>query len=96
MVAFVFLVCNDLVPNHKNYSSRGVEQAWLSSNPFVKIRHAFRLIVLAQPSSAATERVFSQLQFIRRVSGNAMMEDVVCMRNLVRCNQGHCDDFELY
>jgi hypothetical protein len=54
-----------------------------------------RLIVLAQPSSAATERVFSQLQFIRRVCGDAMLEDVVCMRTLVRCNHGLCDDFEL-
>jgi hypothetical protein len=61
----------------------------------VKIRHALRLIVLVQPSSAAAERVFSQLQFIRRVRGDAMLEDVVCMRTLVLCNHGLCDGFEL-
>jgi hypothetical protein len=71
-------------------------RAWfLSGNKFLKIRHAMRLIVLAQPSSAATERVFSQLQFIRRVCGDAMLEDVLCMRTMVRCNHGLCDDFEL-
>jgi hypothetical protein len=62
---------------------------------FVKVRHTLRLIVLAQPSSAATQRVFSQLQFIRRVCGEAIVEDVVCMWTLVRCNHGLCDDFEL-
>lgn len=71
-------------------------RTWFSSNnTFVKIRHALRLIALAQPSSAATERVFSQLQFIRRVCGDAMLEDLLCMRTLVRCNQGLCDNFDL-
>jgi hypothetical protein len=61
----------------------------------MKIRHALRLIVLEQPSSAATERAFLQLQFIRRVCGDAILEDVVCMRTLIRCNHGLCYGFEL-
>jgi hypothetical protein len=58
--------------------SGGEPGSWAAtSNPFVKIRHTSRLIVLAQPSSAVTECVFSQLYFIRRVCGNVMLEDVV-------------------
>jgi hypothetical protein len=79
--------------------SRRIWEWWrgwfMGKNQLLNIRHALRLIVLAQPSSAATERVFSQLQFIRRVCGDSMLEDVLSMRTLVRCNNGLCDDFEL-
>jgi hypothetical protein len=55
---------------------------------------ALRLIVLSQPSSAAIERVFSQLQYIRRVCGDRTMADLLNLRLLIRCNDGLVDSFE--
>jgi hypothetical protein len=69
---------------------------WFTSNNtiFVKFSHALRLVVLAQASSAATERVFSQLQYIRNVCGDKLLEDVLNLRTLIRCNGGLLDDFD--
>ena len=41
---------------------------------------AVRLIVTLQCSSAASERVFSQLNFIRRVVGDRIIEDLLELR----------------
>jgi hypothetical protein len=69
---------------------------WFTSNNtiFVKFSHALRLVVLAQASSAATERVFSQLQYICNVCGDKLLEDVLNLRTLIRCNGGLLDDFD--
>jgi hypothetical protein len=69
---------------------------WFKSNNtiFVKFSLALRLVVLAQASSAATERVFSQLQYIRSVCGDKLLEDVLNLRTLIRCNAGLLDNFD--
>ena len=55
---------------------------------------ALRLIVLVQPSSAAVERVFSQLQYIRHICGDKMLADMLNLRLLLRCNDGLEDSFD--
>ena len=54
---------------------------------------AVRLIVLTQVSSAAVERVFSQLTFIRRIVGDSIAGDMLQLRSLLRCNNGLVSDF---
>lgn len=54
---------------------------------------AVRLIVLTQVSSAAVERVFSQLTFIRRIVGDSIVGDVLQLRTFLRCNNGQVSDF---
>jgi hypothetical protein len=56
--------------------------------------HALRLIVLSQVSSAAVERVFSQLMYIIKTCGVSMLEDTVEMRAMIRCNDGLESVFE--
>ena len=69
---------------------------WFSTNNaiFVKFSLALNLVVLAQASSAATKRVFSQLQYIRNVCGDKLLEDVLNLRTLIRCNGGLIDNFD--
>ena len=54
---------------------------------------AVRLVVLTQPSSAASERVFSQLTFMRRMVGDQICGEMLELRALLRCNNGLRDDF---
>jgi hypothetical protein len=54
---------------------------------------ALKKIVLNQISSASVERVFSQLNFIVRNCGTALLEDTLEMRLMHRCNEGLDDDF---
>ena len=54
---------------------------------------AVRLIVLTQVSSAAVERVFSQLTFIRRIVGDSIVGDMLQLRTFLRCNNGQGSDF---
>ena len=54
---------------------------------------AVRLVVLTQPSSAASERVFSQLTFTRRMVGDQTCGEMLELRALLRCNNGLRDDF---
>ena len=68
---------------------------FVTSHPFPHFATALRLVVLVQPSSAATERVFSQLQFIRRVCGDSILEDMLELRSLIRCNNQLTDNFDV-
>ena len=56
---------------------------------------AVRIIALAQTSSAAVERVFSQLTFIRRAVGDNTLRQMMELRALIRCNSGLEDDFKI-
>ena len=68
-----------------NRSRRG--ERWgveYGSNPCPNI-HAISLILLAQPHSAAMERVFSQLTYIWRVTNRQGLEDQAYLRCMLRC-----------
>ena len=54
---------------------------------------AVRLIVTVQVSSAAVERVFSQLTFIRRAIGDKATRDVLQTRAFIRCNGNLVEDY---
>jgi len=56
---------------------------------------AVRLVVLSQASSAAVERVFSQLTFIRRVVGDNTVSDMLELRAFMRCNNDLVDDYNV-
>ena len=47
-----------------------------------------KLIALSQTYSAAVERVFSQLTFIRRAVGDYTVRQMLELRALIRCNNG--------
>ncbi len=51
-------------------------------------KKALRLVVLVQPSSAAAERVFSQLKHIVDACGESMLAETLLYRMLRRCNAG--------
>ena len=51
-------------------------------------KKALRLVVLVQPSSAAAERVFTQLKLIVEACGESMLAETVLYRMLRRCNHG--------
>mmetsp|Transcript_21933 Transcript_21933/g.47630 ORF Transcript_21933/g.47630 Transcript_21933/m.47630 type:complete len:106 (+) Transcript_21933:28-345(+) len=60
---------------------------------FVK---AAKLVAIVQVSSAAIERVFSQLTFIRRAVGdNTNKGDMMELRAYIRCNNGLGGDFNI-
>ena len=52
-----------------------------------------RLIATVQTSSAASERVFFQLNFIKRVVGDNTLQDLLELRCLLRCNNGLDNDY---
>ena len=54
------------------------------------------VVCLIQPSSAAAERVFSQLTFIRRVVGDNTLQDILELRAFIRCNKGLGNDFNVH
>ena len=56
---------------------------------------AVRLIALSQASSAAVERVFSRLTFIRRIVGDSIVGDMLELRAFLRCNNGLVSDFRV-
>lgn len=56
---------------------------------------AVKLIALSQTSSAAVERVFSQLTFIRRAVGDYTVRQMLELRALIRCNNGLEDNFQV-
>ena len=49
---------------------------------------AVTIVATVQVSSAAVERVFSQLTFIRRALGDNTLRDMVELRALIHCNKG--------
>ena len=51
------------------------------------------LVATVQTSSAASERVFSQLNFIRRVVGDHILQDFLELRCFLRCNNNLGDDY---
>ena len=56
---------------------------------------AVRLVAVVQASSAAVERVFSQLTFIRRAVGDSTLRDTMELRSFIRCNNGLVADFNV-
>ena len=54
---------------------------------------AVYLIVTVQTSSALSEIVFSQLNFIRRVVGDHTLQDLLELRCFLRCNNNLDDDY---
>ena len=54
---------------------------------------AAKLVDVAQPSSAAADRVFSQLSFIRRAVGDNALRFMMELKAFIRCNNGLGDDF---
>lgn len=60
----------------------------VGSTKFVFWRTAVRLVVLVQPSSAAAERVFSQLKLIVDAIGHSELEETLVLRLLRVCNGG--------
>ena len=58
-------------------------------------QQAVRLVATVQASSAAVERVFSQLTFIRRAVGDRTSSDVMEMRAFIRCNSSKVNDYEV-
>ena len=56
---------------------------------------ALVLVLLVQTSSCSVERIFSQLQYIRRSCGPKMLESTLELRTLLRCQHGKGDDFEI-
>jgi hypothetical protein len=47
---------------------------------------AFRTVVLKLPSSTPAERVFSQMNFARKVAGDKGLEDITRVRTMLRCD----------
>lgn len=64
------------------------------ANVIPRFYKAVRLIVLSQVSSAAVERIFSQLTFIRRVVGDHIVGDMLELRAFLRCNNDLGSDFK--
>ena len=58
-------------------------------------QEAVRLVAISQVSSAAVERVFSQLTFIRCAVGDNTSRDVMELRAFIHCNNDLVDDFEI-
>ena len=54
---------------------------------FLAWKHAIRLVVLVQPSSAAAERIFTQLKKIVDACGESMLPDMLEFRLFQRCNR---------
>ena len=50
-------------------------------------KHAIRLVVLVQPSSAATERLSTRLKIIVDACGESMLPDMLEYRLFQRCNR---------
>ena len=81
--------------------ARRIYEWWrmIMNDKIVKLRHfseAARIVCLIQPSSAAAERVFSQLTFIRRVVGDNTLQDILELRAFIRCNKGLGNDFNVH
>lgn len=60
----------------------------VGSTKFVFWAKAVRLVVLVQPSSAAAERVFSQLKLVVDAIGHSELEETLVLRLLRVCNGG--------
>ena len=56
---------------------------------------AAKLVAIVQVSSAAIERVFSQLTFIRRAVGDNTNKDMMELRAYIRCNNNLGGDFNI-
>ena len=61
---------------------------------FTFLAKALRIVVLAQPSSASVERVFSQLKMIVDACGERMLEETLETRMFYRCADDECADDE--
>jgi hypothetical protein len=59
----------------------------IQTRTFRYYRTALRLVVLCQASSAAAERVFSQLTMIVRICGVSQLEESLELRTMLRCNK---------
>ena len=53
---------------------------------FRTFAEAGNLVVSVQSSSAANERVLSQLSFVRRIAGDATLQDLLELRCFMRCH----------
>jgi len=53
---------------------------------FRTFAEAVNLVVSVQSSSAASERVLSQLSFVRRIAGDATLQDLLELRCFIHCN----------
>ena len=78
--------------------SRRIYEWWRKAmthfkNKIPKFTEALIIIVTVQPSSAASERVFSQLNFIRRAIGDKALNDLIELRCFLRCNKGLGEDY---
>ena len=79
--------------------SRRIHERWIKmmNGHNTKLRtfdEAVNLVVSVQPSSAArSERVFSQLSFVRRIVGDATLQDLLELRCLMRCNNDSDNDY---
>jgi hypothetical protein len=60
----------------------------VQSREFRYYRDALRLVVPCQASSAAVERVFSQLNMIVRLCGTRHLQESIELRTMFRCNKG--------
>ena len=58
-------------------NSTGLFPAW---------KHAIRMVVLVQPSSAAAERIFTQLKIIVDARGESMLPNMLEFHLFQRCN----------
>ena len=51
------------------------------------------MCLLQQPSSAVVEISFSQVSYVRYLCGDALKEDNIELRSMLRCN-GNCETYE--
>ena len=58
----------------------------IDNHEFLYFSVALRLVVLTQTSSCSVERVFSQLTSITDVCGSRLLEDMIELRMVCRCN----------
>jgi hypothetical protein len=68
-------------------------RAMLHTGKFKTVAMALSIILLAQPHSAAAERVFSQLSYVWRITGRQALEDQAYLRTMMRVN-AEKDKFE--
>eukprot|EP00979_Chaetoceros_neogracilis_P004548 scaffold797_cov408-Chaetoceros_neogracile.AAC.13 len=73
------------------YSKRRTHEWWMKlmngyNTKFRTFAEAVNLVVSVQSSRAASERVLSQLSFVRRIAGDATLQDLLELRCFMQCN----------
>ena len=84
--------------NDPGERSRIIYEWWrtIMNGHYTKLKYfstAVCLIATVQTSSAASERMISRLNFIRRVVGDHMLQDFLELRCFLRCNNNLGDDY---